>query len=45
MQKRLVERILAGELTAQLGLAASAEKPHGQSNNRNGATPKSVVTE
>jgi putative transposase len=45
MQKRLAERILAGELTEHLGYAAGAEKPEGQSNHRNGSTPKTVLTE
>jgi putative transposase len=45
MQKRLAERILAGELTEHLGDAAGAEKPEGQSNHRNGSTPKTVLTE
>lgn len=45
MQKRLAERILAGELTDHLGYAPGAEKPAGQTNYRNGATPKTVLTE
>ena len=45
MQKRLAERILAGELTEHLGYAPGAPKPDGQSNYRNGATPKTVLTE
>ena len=45
MQKRLAERILAGELTDHLGDALGAEKPAGQANYRNGATPKTVLTE
>jgi transposase-like protein len=45
MQKRLAERILAGELTEHLGYAAGEEKPAGQSNYRNGTTPKTVLAE
>jgi transposase-like protein len=45
MQKRIAERILAGELTEHLGYAPGEEKPEGQANHRNGATPKTVLTE
>jgi putative transposase len=45
LQKRLAERILAGELTEHLGYAPGAMKPEGQANHRNGATPKTVLTE
>ena len=45
MQKRLAERILAGELTDHLGYAPGAEKPAGQTNYRNGVSPKTVLTE
>ena len=45
LQKRLAERILAGELTAHLGYAPGTPKPDGQPNHRNGATPKTVLTE
>ncbi len=45
MQKRLAERILAGELTEHLGYAAGEPKPAGQTNHRNGTTPKTVLTE
>ena len=45
MQKRIAERILAGELTAHLGYGPGEEKPDGQANHRNGATPKTVLTE
>ena len=44
MQKRLAERILAGELTAHLGYKPGDDKPAGQSNHRNGTTPKTVLT-
>ncbi len=45
LQKRLAERMLAGELTAHLGYGPGEEKPAGQTNHRNGATPKTVLTE
>ena len=45
MQKRIAERILAGELTEHLGYGPGEEKPDGQANHRNGATPKTVLTE
>jgi transposase-like protein len=45
LQKRLAERMLAGELTAHLGYAPGEPKPAGQTNHRNGATPKTVLTE
>ena len=45
MQKRLAERILAGELTEHLGYAAGEAKPVGQTNYRNGTTPKTVLAE
>ena len=40
MQKRLAERILAGELTEHSGYAAGEDKPAGQANYRNGTTPR-----
>ena len=45
LQKRLAERILAGELTEHLGYGPGEAKPDGQTNHRNGATPKTVLTE
>lgn len=45
MKKALMERILGGELTHHLGYAPGAMKPVGQSNHRNGSTPKTVLTE
>jgi putative transposase len=45
LQKRLAERMLAGELTEHLGYAPGAMKPDGQANHRNGATPKTVLTD
>jgi transposase-like protein len=45
LQKRLAERILAGELTDHLGYAAGEAKPAGQANHRNGSSAKTVLTE
>jgi transposase-like protein len=45
MKKQLMERMLRGELTHHLGYPAGEAKPDGQSNHRNGATPKTVLTE
>lgn len=45
LQKRLAERILAGELTDHLGYAPGAAKPAGQANYRNGSSAKTVLTE
>ncbi|HEV2180798.1 MAG TPA: IS256 family transposase [Gemmatimonadaceae bacterium] len=45
MKKALMERILAGELTHHLGYAPGEAKPPEQANQRNGTTPKTVLTE
>ena len=45
MKKRLMERVLAGELTHHLGYAPGEAKPTDQPNHRNGTTPKTVLTE
>jgi putative transposase len=45
LKKRIIERMLAGELTHHLGYAPGAEKPADQANHRNGSTPKTVITE
>lgn len=45
LQKRIIERMLAGELTHHLGYAPGADKPADQTNHRNGLTPKTVITE
>ena len=45
LQKRLAERILAGELTEHLGYAAGEAKPAGQGESRNGSSAKTVLTE
>ncbi len=45
IQKRLAERMLAGELTAHLGYGPGEAKPPAQTNHRNGTTPKTVLTD
>jgi transposase-like protein len=45
MKKVLMERVLRGELTHHLGYASGDPKPAGQTNHRNGSTPKTVLTE
>ena len=45
MKKALMERVLAGELTAHLGYGPGEAKPAEQANHRNGATSKTVLTE
>jgi putative transposase len=45
IQKRLAERMLAGELTAHLGYGPGEAKPPEQANHRNGTTPKTVLTD
>jgi putative transposase len=45
LKKRIIERMLAGELRRHLGYAPGADKPAGQANHRNGSTPKTVRTE
>src|SRR5258708_26947899 len=45
MKKQLLERMLRGELTHHLGYLPGDAKPDGQPNHRNGATPKTVLTE
>jgi transposase-like protein len=45
LKKRMIERILDGELTHHLGYAAGEAKPADQPNHRNGSTPKTVLTE
>lgn len=45
LKKRIIERMLAGELTHHLGYAPGADKPADQTNHRNGSTPKTVITE
>ena len=45
LQKRLAERMLAGELTEHLGAVAGAEQPVDQPNHRDGTSAKPVLTE
>ena len=44
LTKRLIERAMAGELTAHLGYEPHREPPGGTGNARNGSTPKTVQT-
>jgi transposase-like protein len=45
LKKALVERALGAELTSHLGYAPHGVKPPGQTNHRNGTTPKTVITD
>ena len=45
MKKALMERILNGELTHHLGYERGEDKPEGALNQRNGSTPKTVLTD
>lgn len=45
VKRRLVERVLRAELTQHLGYPDGAERPMGETNARNGTTPKTVLTE
>jgi putative transposase len=45
MKKALMEKVLSGELTHHLGYQHGDGKPEGQRNQRNGTTPKTVLTE
>lgn len=45
MKQALMERVLAGELTHHLGYPPGGTRPPGSANARNGATPKTVLTE
>src|SRR5690349_13821252 len=44
-KKAMVERMLGGELTYHLGYPPGAEKPPGETNQRNGTSAKTVLTE
>jgi putative transposase len=44
LTKRLVERAMAGELSAHLGYEPHHEPPGGTGNTRNGSTPKTIQT-
>ena len=45
MKKALYERILSGELTHHLGYGRGDDKPAGVANQRNGSSPKTVLSE
>jgi putative transposase len=45
LTRRLVERAMAAELTEHLGYEPHAEPPGGAGNQRNGATPKTLLTD
>jgi transposase-like protein len=45
LTRRLVERAMAAELTDHLGYEPHAEPPGGAGNSRNGATPKTLLTD
>jgi transposase-like protein len=45
LKKALVERALGAELTSHLGYAPHGAKPPGQTNHRNGTSPKTVITD
>jgi transposase-like protein len=45
LTRRLVERAMAAELTEHVGYAPHAEPPGGTGNTRNGASPKTLLTD
>jgi transposase-like protein len=45
LKKAMFERMLGGELTHHLGYAKGEHKPEGETNHRNGTTPKTVITD
>jgi transposase-like protein len=45
VKRALVERVLRAELTQHLGYPEGAERPTGETNARNGTTPKTVLTD
>lgn len=45
LQKAVIERLMNAEMTAHLGYKPGEDKPEGQSNERNGASGKTIVTE
>jgi transposase-like protein len=45
LQKAVIERLMSAEMSAHLGYKPGEDKPEGQSNERNGASPKTVLTE
>lgn len=45
LKKSLIERALGAELSAHLGYAKGEARPEGQSNHRNGTSPKTVISD
>ena len=45
LKKSLIERALGAELSSHLGYAKGEARPEGQSNHRNGTTPKTVISD
>jgi transposase-like protein len=45
LQKAVIERLMSAEMSAHLGYKPGEDKPEGQFNERNGASPKTVLTE
>lgn len=45
LKKAVIERAVNAELSDHLGYGAGEEKPEGQSNHRNGASAKTVITD
>jgi transposase-like protein len=45
LNKAVIERIMGAEMNAHLGYTTGASKPEGQSNERNGASGKTVFTD
>jgi len=44
-QKAVIERMMNAEMSQHLGYKPGADKPEGQTNERNGASPKTVLTD
>lgn len=45
LKKAVIERAMSAELTHHLGYPAGAERPEGQDNQRNGTSPKTILTD
>jgi transposase-like protein len=45
LQKAVIERLMSAEMSAHLGYKPGQAKPEGQLNERNGASPESVLTD
>src|SRR5690606_36460301 len=45
LKKAVIERAMNAELTHHLGYPAGAERPEGQSNQRNGTSAKTILTD